>query len=180
MIRTTSRIILRLFGWKTTGSFPPGSKYVVVVAPHTSNWDFIIGQLFCLSAGIKARVMIKKELFYFPLGNILRALGGIPVDRQGGSDIIDQMISRFNSADSFILTITPEGTRKKVTEWKTGFYRIAAGANVPVLLGFLDYEKKIVGTADIFYLSSDPGEDMKKIKQFYADKVPKYPENFTT
>jgi 1-acyl-sn-glycerol-3-phosphate acyltransferase len=179
MLRKISRYILKMWGWKMAGVIPAEKKYVVVAAPHTSNWDFVIGQLYFMSAGIKASVMIKKELFYFPLGILLRALGGIPVDRQGKSDIVEQMIRQFELSDSFILTLTPEGTRKKVSEWKTGFHRIAAGANVPVLPGFFDYERKVVGVGDLFYPSEDADADMLKIKKFYKNIAPKHPGNFS-
>ncbi len=179
MISLLCRYILILFGWKLAGTIPSENKYIIIVAPHTSNWDYVIGQLFCLSVGIKAKIMIKKELFYFPLGVILKALGGIPVDRQKKTDIVDKMIMLFKTSDSFILTITPEGTRQKVSEWKTGFHRIATGANVPVLLGFLDYKKKMVGIGETFFLSGDMNSDLLKVKKYYLNIHPKYPENFS-
>ena len=179
MLRKISKLILKLFGWKLAGSIPIEKKYIIVVAPHTSNWDFVIGQLFCISSGIRASVMIKKEHFYFPLGNLLRALGGIPVDREKKTDIVEQMIYEFEKRDSFVLTITPEGTRKKVSEWKTGFHRIAAGANVPVLAGFVDYKKKLVGTGGYFQLTGDLQTDLTAVKQFYKNISPKYPDNFS-
>lgn len=180
MIGKICRWILKILGWKITGTIPEDRKFVVIVAPHTSNWDYVVGQLYYLSAGIKAKILIKKELFYFPLGILLRALGGIPVDRRRKTDIVEQLISKFKESDSFILTITPEGTRKRVSEWKTGFHRIGTGANVPVVLGFFDYEKKMVGTGDYFYLSGDLESDMKRIKMFYRTIHPKYPEKFST
>jgi len=124
--------------------------------------------------------MIKKELFYFPLGILLKVLGGVPVDRHRKTDIVDQMIRKFQGSNSFVLTLTPEGTRKKVTEWKTGFHRIALGANVPVLPGFLDYKKKLVGTGEMLHMSGDLNADMLKIKTFYSKINPLYPENFST
>ncbi len=171
---------MKIWGWKIVGDIPGHKKYIVIAAPHTSNWDYVLGQLFYLSSGIKAKIMIKKELFYFPLGILLRSLGGIPVDRQGKSDIVEQMIRQFEINDTFILTITPEGTRKKVSDWKTGFHRIATGANVPVLPGFFDYKKKLVGTGELFYPSGDMESDMRKVKEFYKNINPKYPEKFTT
>jgi 1-acyl-sn-glycerol-3-phosphate acyltransferase len=178
MVRAISKYLLEIFGWKLSGSVPGIKKYVIIVAPHTSNWDYFFGQLFIFSTGLKAKIMIKKELFYFPLGILLRALGGIPVDRKGKTDIVDQMIRHFNVHDSFILTIAPEGTRSRVNEWKTGFHRIATGANVPVLCGFIDYKKKLIGTGKLFYLSGDTGADMAKIKRFYSNMNPRYPEKF--
>jgi len=172
--------ILRLWGWKISGTLPSEKKYVIIVAPHTSNWDYVIGQLYYLSSSIKVHVLIKRELFCFPLGLLLRALGGIPVDRHKKTDIVEQMIREFRERDSFILTITPEGTRKRVSEWKTGFHRIAAGAGVPVLPGYFDYRSKIVGTGDLFYLTGDLESDMLKVKKFYSGFHPKYPGNFST
>ncbi len=180
MIRLLSKYILKLWGWKLAGNFPAEKKFLIIAAPHTSNWDYVVGQLFYLSSGIDAKILIKKELFYFPLGCLLRALGGIPVDRQGKTDIVEDMIRQFEINDSFILTITPEGTRKKVSEWKTGFHRIAMGANVPVLPGFFDYKKKLVGTGSLFYLSGNLDADMLKIKRFYRNINPRYPEKFST
>ncbi len=168
-----------MWGWKMAGEIPSRKKYLIIVAPHTSNWDFVIGQLFYLANRMKARVMIKKELFWFPLGSLLYSLGGIPVDRHRKTDIVDQMIEEFSNNETFVLTITPEGTRKRVTDWKTGFHRIATGAGVPVLLGYFDYKKKVVGTGDFFYLSGDLEKDMRRIKGFYTKIHPKYPENFS-
>jgi 1-acyl-sn-glycerol-3-phosphate acyltransferase len=178
MIRKLSRFILKIMGWKIAGTVPMERKYVVVAAPHTSNWDYVIGQLFCLSSGMKPRIMIKKELFYFPLGNLLRLLGGIPVDRHEKTDIVEQMIRQFQINSSFILILTPEGTREKVSDWKTGFHRIALGANVPVLPGFFDYKKKVVGTGDFFCLTGDTDADIREIRKFYRNITPKYPEKF--
>ncbi len=180
MIRKLSSFLLKLFGWKTLENIPGEKKYVVVVAPHTSNWDFVWGQLFYFSLGIRARIMIKKELFYFPLGNMLRALGGVPVDRSGDTDIVDQMIRELSINDSFILVLTPEGTRSRAAVWKTGFHRIARGADVPVVLGFIDYKRKELGTAGFFYPSGDVEADMNRIKKFYENITPRYPEKFTT
>ncbi len=161
------------------GNIPAEKKYVIVVAPHTSNWDFVIGQLYYWANGMKAKVMIKKELFYFPLGILLRSFGGIPVDRHRKTDIVEQVIKKFNKNESFIITLTPEGTRDKVSEWKSGFFRIAKGANVPLLPGFFDYKKKIIGTGDLYYLSDNLEAEMIKLKKFYKDFSPKYPSKFS-
>lgn len=174
-----SRLILKLAGWKAEGKVPDVKKFVVVVAPHTSNWDYVVGQLFYLSMGIKARVMIKKEMFFFPMGAILKLMGGVPVDRQRKTDIVERMAEEIRKNDSFILTITPEGTRKKVTEWKRGFYRIARAAEVPILPGYFDYKRKVVGIGELFYPSDDEEADMRKIKLFFKDITPRHPEKFS-
>lgn len=154
-------------------------KFVVVVAPHTSNWDYIIGRLFYFSMGIKAKIMIKKELFFFPLGFVLKAIGGVPVERQRKTDIVERMAEEIRKSEKFILTITPEGTRKKVTEWKRGFHRIAKAAGVPVLPGYFDYKRKVVGIGEPFFPTDDEDADMRKIKLFFKDITPKYPEKFS-
>lgn len=174
-----SRFILWLAGWKSEGKVPELKKFVVVVAPHTSNWDYIIGRLFYFSMGIKAKIMIKKELFFFPLGFILKAIGGVPVERQRKTDIVERMAEEIIKSEEFILTITPEGTRKKVTEWKRGFHRIAKAAGVPVLPGYFDYKRKVVGIGEPFFPTDDEDSDMKKIKLFFKDITPKYPEKFS-
>jgi 1-acyl-sn-glycerol-3-phosphate acyltransferase len=174
-----SRLILKLAGWKHEGKIPDLKKFVVVVAPHTSNWDFVIGRLFYFSMGISAKVMIKKELFFFPLGFILKAIGGVPVERQRKTDIVERMAEEIRNSEEFILTITPEGTRKKVTEWKRGFYRIARAAGVPVLPGYFDYKRKVVGIGEAFHTTDDEDADMRKIKLFFKDITPKYPEKFS-
>lgn len=167
-------------GWERSGVLPSEKKYVLIVAPHTSNWDYVVGQLYCFASGVRPSILVKKELFWFPLGNLLRALGGIPVDRHRKTDIVDDMIKHFHEQDNFVLTIAPEGTRKRVSEWKTGFHRIASGAGVPVLRGFLDYRRKIIGVGDFITLSDDPDSDLKRVKEYYRKFSPKYPENFTT
>lgn len=174
-----SRFILKLAGWKTEGKVPELKKFVVVVAPHTSNWDYVIGQLFYFSMGIKAKIMIKKELFFFPIGFILKSIGGVPVERQRKTDIVERMAEEIRRSDEYILTITPEGTRKKVTEWKRGFYRIARAAEVPVLPGYFDYKRKVVGIGEPFFTSNDEDADMRRIKLFFKDIAPKYPEKFS-
>ena len=174
-----SRLILRIAGWKYEGKVPELKKFVVVVAPHTSNWDYVLGELFYLSMGIRAKIMIKKELFFFPLGFILKSLGGVPVERQRKTDIVDRMAEEFQKNEKFILTITPEGTRKRVTEWKRGFWRIAKAANVPILPGYFDYKRRVVGIGEPFFPTEDEDADVRKIKLFFKDIAPKYPEKFS-
>jgi 1-acyl-sn-glycerol-3-phosphate acyltransferase len=174
-----SSLILRVFGWKSEGIVPSTRKFIVVSAPHTSMYDFVIGRLYYGTVGIKPAVMIKRELFFFPLGYILRWLGGVPVDRGRKSNIIDRMVSEFQSRDEFILTITPEGTRKRVTEWKKGFYQIALAANVPILPGYFDYKRKVIGIGELIYPSGDIKKDMKTIKLFFKDITPRHPERFS-
>ena len=179
MVKSLSKLILKLFGWKEDGAFPEGKKFVVVAAPHTTAWDFIWGRLHYNSLGKSVKFMVKEKHLKFPFGTILKKLGAIPVYLNSKSSMTDQMINEFSIRDEFLLTITPEGTRKKIIRWKRGFYYIAKGANVPIVLGYLNYEKKTMGTGGLFYPTDDVEADMKAIKSFYVDKTAKYPESFS-
>lgn len=155
-------------------------KAVIVAAPHTSNWDFYYGRLFFWAAKLPVSMLIKKELFWWPLGPILRAMGGIPVDRSKGGNLVDTIAQMFNERDELIVMFTPEGTRKHVDVWKRGFYHVALKANVPILLGYIDYEKKLGGIGPVFEPTQDAEKDMKEIMSFYYDKIGKYPEQGVT
>ena len=146
------RALLRWFGWKLgphNGVELP--KCVICVAPHTSNWDFVIGKLFYTSIGLTAGFLMKKDWFFFPLNLIFKSMGGIPVNRDKRTSLTDQVVEMFQTHDRFQVAITPEGTRKRVDEWKKGFYYIALKAQVPILIGYMDYGKKEVGIKEIFY-----------------------------
>jgi 1-acyl-sn-glycerol-3-phosphate acyltransferase len=178
MRRKLSRILFRLLGW----SFGPEGEYVpkcvVCVAPHTSNWDFPLGKLYYTSLGHNARFLIKKDWFVFPFNIIFDFLGGVPVDRNKHTSVTDQMIAEFDKHNSFHLAITPEGTRKRTEEWKKGFYHIAEGAKVPILIAYLDYKKKEIGTKALFYPTGDITEDLKTIRSYYEGVTACHPENF--
>ena len=178
-MKTISYLILKMMGWRVTHPMPEGiHKAVVVMAPHTSNWDFLIGKLGLLSQGVKIKTLIKKESFFFPLGIILRALGAIPVDRGMSAGTIKKVTNMMNATDKFFLLITPEGTRKLSKRWKKGFYFLAEHANVPVFLGFLDYKTKTGGMGPVIYPTGNFEEDLEKIQEFYKDKTARHPENF--
>lgn len=148
------------------------------MAPHTSNWDFILGWLGYNILGLKSKYLIKKEAFFFPLGILVRKLGGIPVDRGKSNNIILTISEMFLEKENLILTVTPEGTRSLNHTWKKGFYTIALHAKVPLVLGFLDYKKKLGGLGPMFEVTGDFEKDMKFIESFYHDKVARYPEKF--
>ncbi len=172
--------ILKIFGWKIHCVVPQEKKFVVIQAPHTSNWDFIWGKLWNFTIDFRPQVLIKKELFFWPLGGILRAFGGVPVDRENRKvRKTDLLVEEFSQRDEFILAITPEGTRSISPNWKTGFYHIAVRAQVPILLGIIDYEKKELGTTYVFYPTGDFQKDFRKIREYYKDKGAKHPEKFT-
>jgi 1-acyl-sn-glycerol-3-phosphate acyltransferase len=174
-----SRFLLKIAGWKVQGKIPIElNKYVVIVAPHTSNWDFFIGYLVYKVLGIKAHFLIKREAFVFPFKKIITAIGGIPVDRHIKNNVVEQVIEMFNQHKEFVVTITPEGTRSLVKQWKNGFYRITRGANVPLVAGFLDYQNKTAGIIGIIALSDDYESDLLKIQNLYRTIKPKHPDKF--
>ena len=166
-----ARIMMRLAGWRVEGSLPDLPKYVLIGAPHTSNWDFILflGIIFSLRANV--RFMGKAELFRFPVGWFFRYCGGIPVDRKKSTGLVDQMVDAAKQADHFILTIAPEGTRHQVIEWKRGFYHIAKGAGIPVVMAVVDGRHKRVGVGQVFQPTDDIEADMKSIQGFFEGMV---------
>lgn len=180
-MKKTSRIILETFGWELAGSFPNIKKSVVVLAPHTSSWDFIIGRLYLNAMGIESNTLMKKEMFFFPFGIIMSYLGAIPVDR-GNKKInhISQLKSTFAEKEEFNLFIAPEGTRKKVSRWKKGFFYIAKEADVPIALSYIDYKKKTVGIAGLVNDTENLENTMREINAFYTTINAKHPEKFLT
>ncbi len=178
-MKNFSKFILKLFGWKMMGDMPLGLKKVVLIeAPHTSNWDYLVGMLCISSKGVKVNVVIKKELFFWPLGALLKMLGGIPLDRSAQSNKVEALADLFKSYDELYLSITPEGTRSLVTNWKKGFYYIALKAEVPILLTAIDYRKKTGYIGPLIYPSGDYERDLSKIQEFYKGMSAKFPEKF--
>jgi len=171
--------ILNVTGWKayTTVAEPP--KSVICVAPHTSNWDFPIGELSYLALGRKASFLIKKSWFFFPFNYFFKALGGVPVDRSKRTSVTQQMAEEFEKREHFHLAITPEGTRSLVDKWKMGFYHIAVLANVPIQLAYIDYGKKELAIKEIFYPTGDEEADLAKIQEYYKDIQAKFPKKFS-
>jgi 1-acyl-sn-glycerol-3-phosphate acyltransferase len=173
------KAILEASGWSIDGGAPAAKKFVLLAAPHTSNWDFVYA-LACTSVlGLPLRFMAKDDLFRGPPGALFRALGGIPIDRSKANNVVDTMVAEFARTSELVLLIPPEGTRKAGKHWKSGFYHIARGANVPVALGFLDYPRKRVGIGPLITLSGDVKADMDQIRAFYADKGAKVPALYT-
>ncbi len=178
-MRWCAGFILKIFGWKVVSGVPDGvKKAVVTMAPHTSNWDFVIGRLAFATQGVRVSVMIKKESFFFPVGPVLKALGGIPVDRRHSQNTVKTITQHFEDAEKFYLIITPEGTRKRVDRWKKGFYFIAENAKVPILMGYLDYRKKEGGIGPMITPSGDFEKDFAQIQAFYRGKHARHPEKF--
>lgn len=168
LMRQLSRFILKIAGWRIEGGLPEIKKIVLIAAPHTSNWDFPITIFVAFAVKAKIFWMGKDTLFRFPFGTLFKWLGGIPVDRSRSNNIVEQMIRKFSENESLIVTIPPSGTRKKVMKWKTGFYYIARGAGVPVVLAYLDYRRKAGGFGPVFMPTGDIESDIKEIRAFYS------------
>jgi 1-acyl-sn-glycerol-3-phosphate acyltransferase len=170
-------MILKITGWKTQSVNVSAPKYVLIGAPHTSNWDFVIGYMLMSAIGLKLSWVGKHTLFRGPLGWLLHRMGGIPVNRSLRTNFVDQMVASFDEYDKRIVTLAPEGTRKYTDYWKSGFYYIALETKVPVVCGFVDYSRKIGGTGLVIYPTGDPDADLEKMKDFYTRITPKFPEN---
>ena len=179
-MKQLSKIILKTFGWKLVGEFPDIKKSVVVMAPHTSYWDFVIGRLYLNAMGISNNTLMKKEMFFFPFNIVMSILGAIPVDRKNKkNNMVQQVASIIKTRDKCNIFIAAEGTRKRNTRWKKGFFHIAKKANVPIVMSYIDYKHKDVGIGGIVSDTSDIGNTMKEINAFYKNINPKYPEMFS-
>ena len=166
-------------GWKMDVNLPEGyQRCVVIAAPHTSNWDFLYSLAVFFHYELPVRYLAKKELFRWPIKGIMKRTGGLAVIRNSKNKLVDDMIQLFKDNEALMLAIPAEGTRARVEKWKTGFYHVAIGAGVPVLLGYLDYKKKIAGFGPLIHLSGDPLKDANQIKDFYRNIDGKFPEKF--
>jgi len=177
MSKAFYRFIFWLVGWKVVGGRPDEKKYVLIVAPHTSNWDFFVGIAARSISGLKSGFLAKKSLFDLPVvGWFMRAMGGHPVDRSKRTNMVDQVVELFDKHEEFVITITPEGTRSYNPDWKTGFYRIANKAKVPIVMVAFDYGKREVIYEPPFYPTGDMEGDIEKIKDYYRKVKSKHPE----
>ena len=166
-------------GWSVEVTEDHPDKFIICLAPHTSNWDFILGLLYSRARGMQCNFMMKKEWFFWPLGPIFRRLGGIPVYRQKKTSMTDAMAEAAKTSKTFHLCITPEGTRSRTADWKKGFYFIALKAELPILLYGVDYAQKRIVCTKTVIPSGDLDRDMRDIKVYYKDFKGKKPENFT-
>ena len=179
MIRTIcSWLLYKKMGWSKNVTVPHPDKFIICLAPHTSNWDFIIGQLYTQAEGLKTNFLMKKEWFAFPLGIFFRAMGGVPIDRSRNTSMTELMAAEFARRKHFRLAITPEGTRKRVDEWKRGFYYIALKASVPIQLGYIDYGRKEVGIMETFRPTGDAEADIRYIRSRYEGMAGNHRERF--
>jgi len=177
LLRLLAIVLLKLSGWRGVGRPLENNRFVLIGAPHTSNWDFVLMLLVVLQLRMKIYWMGKNTLFKFPFGGLMKWLGGIPVDRSRHHNLVDQMVTQYQLNPQLVVLIPPEGTRSRVQEWKTGFYHIANNAGVPILMGYIDASRREAGLADFFHPTGDIETDMPAIRAFYADKVGINPEN---
>ena len=178
MKKIISKFIFWILGWKVIGSLNYPKKCIVIAAPHTSNWDFLIGRCYGYICGINPKYLIKSSFFVPVLGTFFKWNGGIPVYRNTKHNVVEQLAERFNRNDDLILGIAPEGTRSRVEKWRTGFYHIANNANLPILLLAMDYKKKEVGVINQFITTNDIEKDMLFIQDQFKNIQGKIPENY--
>ena len=178
MLKLVSKIIFWLNGWTVTDSFKFPKKCVIIAAPHTSNWDFLIGRCYGYISGISVNYFIKSSFFVPIFGIFFRLNGGIPVFRDSNNNLVDITVNRFKSSKSFILALSPEGTRSRVKKWKTGFYHIALKARVPIVIVAMDYKYKTVGVIDSIFPSGDIDSDMRVIENHFKDLNGKISSNY--
>jgi 1-acyl-sn-glycerol-3-phosphate acyltransferase len=170
--------LLKICGWKVRTFVPTDKKYVIIVAPHTSFWDFVVGKLVCVHKGIPAKFFIKKEFFFFPIKGILKALGGIPIDRRHAQNVVSYTTELFEKSEELVIIITPEGTRKLVQKWKKGYYFLAERAKVPLYTAFMDFKTKDCGIIKQVPVTGNYEEDFKEIEKIYRGMHGKHPERF--
>ena len=170
--------LLRAIGWRIEGSLPPLPKFVLIVAPHTSNWDFWIGLLAMFILDLRASWLGKHTLFFFPAGPILRWLGGEPIDRSAHHGTVEAAIERFHTRPAWVIAIAPEGTRKLVPRWKTGFHRIALGAGVPIVPVWIDYPNRVLGIGAPVPADSDEELGVARVQRLFRREMARFPERY--
>ena len=175
-----SWILYKCLNWSTNITEAHPDKYIICLAPHTSNWDFIIGLLYSRAEGLKSNFLMKKEWFIWPLGSMFRWLGGIPVWRTKHTNMTDNLALAAKNAHIFHLCITPEGTRSPNPDWKKGFYYIAEKAKLPILLYGVDYKKRLIECTCTIIPNGDIEGQMREIKQYFKRFEGLKPQNFTT
>lgn len=175
--RLIGRLILKVLGWQAIPMQHDVKKAVVLMAPHSSTWDIVIGLCMHFATDLKLNWVGKKELFNGPLGGLFRAWGGIPLDREGTSNLVETMVQTIKSQDRFLYGIAPEGTRAYRSSWRSGFYHIACGASVPIIFYYIDFKTKVAGCGPILYPSGDIDSDMEKIRDFYSKIQARNPES---
>ncbi len=176
LFHLTGRLVLRLAGWKVEGQLPDLPKWVCIVAPHTSNYDFFAGLMVSWVFRMRANWLGKHSIFWGPVGWALRRIGGISVERSSHHNLVDEAVAAFAQVERMRLVLAPEGTRKRTEHWKSGFYQVALRAGVPLVLGYLDYGRKAGGLGPTLHLTGNEEEDMAAIAAFYDAVTPRHPE----
>ena len=174
--RAMGIIVLNVLRWSITGKLPQNSKFIIAVAPHTSNWDFVIGMAMMFALNLRVKFMGKKDIFIWPFKSFLEGIGGIAIDRNVKHGVVEQMVEQFNQHEQFILALAPEGTRKKTVQWKSGFLHIAQKANVPVVPVSFDYAKKEIYIHSEIFLGDDIPQELIAFKNIFSDVCAKKPQ----
>ncbi|MGB4204191.1 MAG: 1-acyl-sn-glycerol-3-phosphate acyltransferase [Bacteroidales bacterium] len=177
MKKTYRYILVNLLGWKIKGEFPNIKKSIIIFAPHTSYWDGLYGKLHLMQLGINYKFLSKKEFFKFPLNYFFKIYGSIPVSKT--KEYIDYVAELINNSSELHIVLSPEGQLAKTTRWKKGYYYMAVRANVPIVVGYIDYKRKEIGIKKVIYNPIDISRVRKEIAQLYSDVTAKYPENFS-
>ena len=180
MRKLLGKLVLLASGWRFEGTVPADDRFVLIAAPHTSNWDLVLLLALTAVIGMKISWMGKYNMFVGPLGWMLKRFGGIPIYRHQRLNMVDQMVERFAQSERLVLVVPAEATRGRGEYWKSGFYHVARRAGVPIYMGYLDYRRRRGGFGEPLMPSGDIRADMDKIRAFYADKTAKYPDKFTT
>lgn len=178
--RLSAWLLFNVLGFTIEDTIEKPNKYIIALAPHTSNWDFIIGQLYAQATGLRTDFLMKREWFFWPLSLLWQRMGGIPVFREKNMSMTDAIAQSARKSQSFRLCITPEGTRKRQPEWKKGFYYIALKAEIPILLYGLDYGNRRIVCTRMIMPTGDVESELTEIKRYFDTFKGKHPENFTT
>ncbi len=176
-VQRAARALLSAFGWRCVLVPPPAPKGIIVVYPHTSNWDFIVGVLYKFAVGLPARWMGKDTLFRWPVRRLFLRIGGIPINRRERTGFVGVLLAEFARHDWMWLAVAPEGTRSHTDHWKSGFYQIAVAGQLPIGLGYIDYATRTVGIDTYLTLTGDSDQDFDRIRAFYADKRGRRPQD---
>lgn len=171
-------LMMRLTGWRFEGTLPDRAKFVLIVAPHTSNWDFLVGVMAMFALGIGGTFLGKHTLFRWPFGIVMRWLGGVPVNRSSANDVVRQTLEYFERRERMVLALSPEGTRRKLPAWRTGFYHVARGANVPIVPVAFDFPRRCITLFPEFHTTGDQAADLAALGALFDARMAKRPELF--
>jgi len=171
-------LVMRLTGWRFEGDFPDLPKFVLIVAPHTSNWDFLIGVMAMFALGLRGTFLGKHTLFRWPFGVAMRWLGGVPVNRSAANDVVRQTVGYFQRREQMVLALSPEGTRKKLPAWRTGFYHVARGAGVPIVPVAFDFPRRCITIFAPFITTGDQDADLAVLGAHFEARMARKPENY--